>query len=135
MQTIALREQDTNWRYLQASDHCDIDASILLHVRIPFEGKPEAVSLFDYWSNIAQGLEEEHLGRQFLGAVIERVRKFLALWLTGYSQEPNREPAIPDDCFEFDLSKIVYDVEKWIIYNCMLIWVCQQALRKEVLRR
>ena len=104
-------------------------------MRIPLEGTPEAVSLFDYWSNIAQGVDGDHLGRQFLGAVIERVRTFLALLLTGYVQEPNREPAIPDECFDVDLSKIVYDVEKWIFHNCMLIWVCQQALLTEVLRR
>ena len=73
MQTIALWEQDTIWRLLQARDHCDIDVSILLHMRIQLEGKPEAVSLFDYWSNLAQGLDEDHLGRQFLGGVIGRV--------------------------------------------------------------
>ena len=136
MQMIALWEQDTNWRVLQASAHCDIDASMCIHAYLQLESKPEAVNLFDYWSNIAQGALERHPGPWFLGAVVETVRTFLAQWVTASAQEANWEPAIPDECFEFDLSKNVCDVEIGYagISDPTLIWVCQLALQKKVSR-
>ena len=96
MQMITLWEQDTNWRVLQASAHCDIDESMWFYFGSSLEDKPEAVSLFDYWSNIPQGLLEGHSGPCFLRAVIETVRTFLAQWVTAAAQEAIWEPAMPD---------------------------------------
>ena len=81
MQLIALWEQDTNWRVLQASAHYDIESSICLPLDDPLERRSEGISLFDYWSNIAQGVQERYITKEFLGAVVETVRTFLAQWV------------------------------------------------------
>ena len=78
MQMIALCEQDTNWRVLQASAHCDIESSIWLYFGNTLESKPEVVSLLYYWANIAQDVQELLITREFLDAVVETVRTFLA---------------------------------------------------------
>ena len=119
---------------MQASDHCDIESPEYLYFSNSLEGKPEAVSLFDYWSNIAQGVQQYYLGPSFLVAAIETVRSFLAQCVTDAAQEAIGEPAMPDECFEFDLPKDVCDIDRCDIYYHMLIWVCQQALQKEFSR-
>ena len=135
MKMIALWEQDTNWGVFQAFAHCDIDTLMDSNFdKLRRADKPEEVSLFDYWSNIAQGVHVFHSSRRSMRAVMQTVRTFLAQWLTTAGQEPNWQPVMPGEHFEFDLCKNVIDVERCDIRDCKLIWTCQQALQKEVSR-
>ena len=138
MQVIALWEQATNWRVLQASAHHDIGESMDILFCHSIESKPDAVSLYDFYANISR---DEYSGRitpTFLGVVLETVRTFLAEWIATKVQETNWEtnwePTVPEECMEFDLSENVCDIQQGSINRCTLIWICQQALQREVSR-
>lgn len=134
MQLIPLWEQDTNWRVLQATAHLDIESSMKICLISSFEDKLEAESVFDYYKNIARDKWFESNGSAFLGVVIETVRTFLAKWLATGVEEPNWEPLIPNECFGFELSKNLCNVQDCNIEEHTLIWICQQELQREVSR-
>ena len=138
MQMVALWDQATNWRVLQASSHQDIDNSKWNASSFKFENKnkqrvlcyaPHPVNIFDYCAEwTVEQIEKKLLRRQgSLGVVIETVRTFLAEWITANTLEPNWEPDIPLDCVEFNTGKIEDDDDQ-------LTWICQREVQKEVAR-
>ena len=139
MQLVALWEQETNWRVLQASAHADVRNSLwkVQTVLIPLhqiDSKP--CSVFDYFSNIARSSFDEYSSPGCAGAVMESVRSFLAEWQMKTKQEAEWEPVVPAEFFEFDTPCNIlndngdghFDLDKRII------WVCLEALQREVTR-
>ncbi len=142
MQLVALWEEATNWRVLQASAHHDIEESLcsrgfeglMLHrttTRL-YQVQPRPECIFDYCAKFAQHFDDEVLeGPGSLGVVMETVRTFLAEWLVaGPRDEPDWKPVIPKECFELGMSDNVSN-ERYSLLNG-LIWACQHALQKEV---
>ena len=147
MQMVALWDQATNWRVLQASAYQDIQHSIdnsrcLKSNPILIECKNETVkqvgnnarssiNIFDYCTKWTR----EHIDSGFgvskgsLGVVMETVRTFLAEWITRNHQEPNWRPEIPTASVEFDTKETTEDKESWY-----LIWICQRELQRKVAR-
>lgn len=134
MQMIALWEQSTNWRVLQASAHREIEDSLSIGDFVQNQlilRKRPTVNVFDYFMDTAQEMFEKREETGVLGVAIETVRSFLAEWLVSGVREPNWEPIIPEESFEFGIIDIgLHDGN--IRSKHRLIWICQQALQKEV---
>ena len=155
MQLVALWEQETNQRVLQASAHADIQSSLQ---KIPFELTPlhktdiKPHNVFDYCSSIARNAYRKCDYPGCVGTVIESVRSFLAEWRTRTAQEIDWEPAVPVECFEFnapsnfsckrpnreEYDKNHYEDLEYCVFDPELkkrtVWVSQQALQREVTR-
>ncbi len=139
MQMVALWDEATNWRVLQASAHHDIFFSLIGHkVPIPmhdgpiFEMESDPSSVFEYCAS--RVLDDKEKGYKYpglLGVVLESVRTFLAEWVATTPREPNWKPKLPSKPFAFFVSE-----------NCLrsfrndhsLIWACQHALQRELAR-
>ncbi len=102
MQAVALWDEASNWRVLQASAHQDIWMSLgstLENERILDNG-PHKVDIFDF---CAEWSMENDIDKCILGVVMETVRTFLTQWIVASGQEPVWEPEISKVCFEFGL--------------------------------
>ncbi len=141
MQAVALWDEATNWRVLQASAHQDIWNSLeafhdcgLLGEEENMDNTPHRVNLFDHsaeWSKGRVGCKGS------LGVVIETVRTFLAEWIAESGREPCWEPEVPKDCFEFNLGETSIRFDPWektVIKfpQHRLIWICQRELQGKV---
>ena len=136
MQLVALWEQETNWRVLQASAHADAHWSLSEIDLTPLhqlDKKP--CNTFDYYSNIAQN---EFVGATHpgcTGVVLESVRSLLGEWQMKTAQEVEWEPAVPLECFEFPIPRnILQGCSDMFGLRERMIWVCQEALQREVVR-
>ncbi len=128
MQMVALWDQATNWRVLQASAHEDIRNSFFIPV---FRVDACTDHLFDYWSGIARNADYRRLKpSSSVGLVIETVRTFLAEWLVAAPRKPDWNPVLPEETFEFVVSENALNT--FYEYQYGLIWVCQHALQKEL---
>ncbi len=135
MQLVALWDDATNWRVLQASAHHDVEIStfhgFLMSLRknnqkvLPNASR--TVNIFDYCTKWT--IEELSKGtiqwRSLLGVVLETVRTFLAEWITATGREPSWEPELPTACFIFGTKEIPK-------HKNYLIWMCQRELQREV---
>ena len=157
-QLVALWEQETNWRVLQASAHADIRNS-LRHMTTRLtplhktDRKPHTV--FDYcYSNIARNVAKKWTYRGSAGTVIESVRSFLAEWRMRTTQEADWEPVVPLEYFKFSTPSNILDgfddiyvidddddryctpedTDYYFKLEKRILWVCQQALQREVAR-
>ena len=136
MQAVALWDEATNWRVLQASAHRDILLSItsgLRNQRI-LHNHPHEVDIFDF---CAEWNMESNTNKCILGVVMETVRTFLAQWIVASGQEPVWEPAVPRDCFEFGLveTSIVFETQSeyhGFEMKRRLIWVCIRELQRRI---
>ncbi len=146
MQAVALWNEATNWCVLQASAHQDIYNSLLYGNPEQMEDDQEPLhdavldaNLFDHCADRGKQLDA---GQGPLGVVIETVRTFLAEWIAGSDGEPNWEPEVPKDCFEFDrigaFSKKPEGNDDHLIrmwkqeLQGNLIWVCLRKLQRKV---
>ena len=140
MEMVALWEQGTNWRVLQASAHRDIEDSLLngeyeTDWQVPiFQVEPEPIDMFEYCREHTIEFIEDLWNP--LGVVLETVRTCLAKWVTVSAREPDWEPEIPLHRFRFisnwkrgEEEDDVGDDEKE-----SLIWRCQCALQREIFR-
>ena len=137
MQLVALWEQETNWRVLQASAHADVQSFLFygetgltpLH---QLDAKP--CNVFDYYSNIARNKFAGESYPGCTGVVIESVRSLLGEWQMRSTQEVEWEPAVSLECFDFNTTlNILNDFLESDLQEQM-IWLCQEALQKEVVR-
>ncbi len=144
MQAVALWDEATNWRVLQASAHRDIKNSlsqrpiIMRNEEKVLRNTPHRVNIFHH---CAEWSKKHNYNKRSLGVVIETVRTFLAEWITESRAVPMWEPEFPRDCFEFDLGE-----SSWKRYGCyrpnvtdmypqrQLIWICQRELQRKVAR-
>ncbi len=136
MHAVALWDEATNWRVLQASAHEDI--WILLWLldddERMLDDAPHEIDIFDYCAEWSM----EHSGwRGSLGVVMETVRTFLAEWIFTSGQEPVWEPEVPKNCFEICLveTSIVFDPRVRGLSNSKihrLIWAYQRELQRKV---
>ena len=138
MQLVALWEQETNWRVLQASAHADVSKCLLdietdltpLH---QLDTKPSNV--FDYCSNIARNEFTEETDPGCTGVVLESVRSLLGEWQMKTTQEVEWEPAVSLECFDFHTPlNILNGCSDIFGLRERMIWVCQEALQREVVR-
>ena len=155
MQLVALWEQETNWRVLQATAHADIRSSLENKIceKTPLhETEPKPHNVFDYCSNIARNASRKWDYPGCAGTIIESVRSFLAEWRTRTAEEIDWEPVVPVECFEFnapsnfsckrpnreEYDKNYYEFLEHCYFDPELkkrtVWVCQQALQREVTR-
>ncbi len=136
MQMVALWDEATNWRVLQASAHHDNDISSRYAVLLEFESEndqrilqnaPDLVNIFDYCANwTAEQIEQGFVRwKGSLGVVMETVRTFLAEWITANPREPNWEPEIPTECIEFNAGETPVGCDN-------LTWICQRELQRKV---
>ena len=87
---VALWEQETNWRLLQASVHADVlnflwKTAISSTPQYQIDTKPRSV--VDYYSNIASNLFEGAAYLGYRGVVLESVRSFIGEWQMRTTQE------------------------------------------------
>ena len=144
MQLVSLWEQETNWRVLQASAHADTYNSLRetstsftpLH---QLDTKPNDV--FDHCSNIARNVFKEDKQPGCAGTVLESVRSFLAEWRMKTMQEVDWEPVFPVEYLEFSMPRNILDGcgdenenDENPELQRRMIWICQQALQREVSR-
>ena len=144
MQLVSLWEQENNWRVLQASAHVDIYNSLWctktrftpLH---QVDTKPN--NLFDHYSNIARNVLKEDKLLGCAGTVLESVRSFLAKWEMETMQEIDWEPVVPMEYLEFSTPRNIVDGcgdenedDENPGLQRRMIWICQQALQREVSR-
>ncbi len=136
MQMVALWDEATNWRVLQASAHQDIFNSSVNAFSLKYFNKNQKrilrnvqhpVNIFNYCTNwVIEQIGKEHLGwKGSLGVVMETVRSFLAEWITECGLEPNWEPEIPATRVEFNTRETTID-DKY------LTWICQRELQRKV---
>ncbi len=136
MQAVALWEEATNWRVLQASAHQDIEHSLDCGRCIRIErdenilhNASREVDIFEYCA----GWSKRHVPEKgSLGLVIETVRTFLAEWFAESEGEPNWEPEVPNNCFEFGPIESISDYPIREEVEQHLVWVCQRELQKKV---
>ncbi len=134
MQMVALWEEASNWRVLQASAHHDIYYSLSCRgLRTPvFEREPRPASVFDLCAELASNEQFEiHQSNYFLGVVTESVRTFLAEWVTADSRTPDWKAKFSTDWFHFEVCD---EVCHTLINRDSLLWVCQNTLQREVAR-
>ena len=135
MQMVAVWDEATNWRVLQASAHVDLWSSLS---RDESEGRildkaPQEVGIFDY---CAEWAVENIQWKDVLGIVIETIRTFLAQWIIESGREPIWDLEVPKDCHEFDLCETdsIFQPdpgdEEDIALKTRLIWVCQRELQR-----
>ena len=134
MQAVALWDEATNWRVLQASAHQDICDSLQAGLCFLVENEekvlhhvPDRVDIFEYCT---EWTKQRNLRKDSLGLVIETVRTFLAEWIARSRGEAVWEPEIPKDCFEFGLgqTRTEFELEEdntLTLLQRRLIWVCQ----------
>ena len=134
MQMLALWEEETNWRILQASAHQDIWCS-LNGTQFPWIRKEKGVmhsvtqQIFDSCTEWAQ---KRFSGKYVqLGVVMETVRTFLAEWIVANAGEPDWEPEVPTDSFEFGC-EIISVRDHFKLPQRHLIWVCQRELQRKI---
>ncbi len=140
MQAVALWEKAANWRVLQASAHADRWMSLRRPQTRSNENEERIldiarreVNTFDY---CAEWTTQRIVGRGMLGVLIETARTFLAEWIVASAREPNWEPEVPKNWFEFGLGEIRvclnYEEMGFTPLEDRLIWVCQRELQKLV---
>ncbi len=134
MQAVALWEEATNRRVLQASAHQDLRRSL----QIPESSKMEkerilnnvsrGVDIFDFCAEWAmEHIEEKGL----LGVVLETARTFLGEWIVAGNRDPVWEPELPTNCFDLGIGETNV-FSKTEIRQDRLIWVCQRELQRDV---
>ena len=136
MQMVALWDEGTNRRVLQASAYQDIFNSLIdpTFFKLQYNNEQrvlrdalEPVNIFDYcgkWT-IAQISNDRPRWKGSLGVVMETVRTFLAEWLKVNTHEPNWEPEIPTASVEFNTRETIKDRGR-------LTWICQRELQRKV---
>ena len=138
MQMVALWEQDTNWRVLQASAHADVWSCLCitetgltpLH---QFDTKP--CNTFDYCMKISRNEFAGERRPGCAGVVLESVRSFLGEWQMRTTQEIEWEPVVPLECFDFNTPLNILDGNaNDDQFHERMIWICQEALQREVVR-
>ncbi len=137
MQAIALWDEATNWRVLQASAHQDIWISLEASKYLEIENEekvlndaPCGVDIFDF---CAEWTTEHVPEKGSLGVVIETVRTFLAEWIAQSGRNPVWEPDVPKESFEFGLHDT--SISLFSLHPSLrrrLIWVCQRELQRKV---
>ncbi len=136
MQAVALWDEATNWRVLQASAHQDVRTSlegsaIERSMEVSFrDTRPLEVNIFDYCTEWTV----EHISSKgLLGVVVETVRTFLAEWLVESGREAEWEPEVPTETITFELRESNVPSEG-DLYDGRprLIWVCQRELQRKV---
>ncbi len=139
MQMVSLWDEDTNWRVLQISAHQDLIFSLditwiamLESIKPPFEMEPRPRSIFDFSLNCTQNVAKQaKVSTDFLGVFMETVRSFLAEWVAFSPLEPQWQPMIPTDVFEFQVNEnrlaFLHDEKS-------LIWTCLNALQRDLAR-
>ncbi len=92
MQAVALWDEATNWRVLQASAHQDIWNSFKCFENSRWgtnekdlNRAPHGVNIFDHCAELSK---QSSLDKGLLGVVIEPVRTFLAEWVSESEREP-----------------------------------------------
>ncbi len=144
MQAVALWDDATNWRVLQASAHEDIENSLQCWERLQIENEEKVlhnvsceVNIFDYCS---EWTKQTIKSKGSVGVLIETVRSFLAEWTVERTREPVWEPEVPEDYFEFDLGETSIGTVLFygpyetgiMVPQHRLIWMCQRELQKKV---
>ncbi len=141
MQMVALWDQATNWRVLQASAHRDIELSSYRIIDFEFDNKDKQrvlsevshpADIFDFFAKCTFEQLEEEFNSAFekgtLGVVLETVRSFLVEWISGSTWEPNWEPEVPAAT-----ANIEFHTEKGLqAHESDLNWICQRELQREV---
>ncbi len=143
MQAVALWDEATNWRVLQASAHQDILLSrvswetveAVNQERMPDNARHEK-DIFNYCAEWSMGNTE---WKGSLGVVMETVRTFLAEWIVGSGQVPVWEQEVPASCFDFKLIETSVrfnsDIDDpTIVPQLRPIWICQRELQTKVAR-
>ncbi len=145
MQAVALWEEATNWRVLQASAHQDIKNSRghFEDREIEYEEKVlgnvrHGSNIFNYcveWSK--QRIRWTGRRKGSRGVVIETVRTFLAEWIVTSGRESDWKPEIPKNGFEFDLGEIKVELgspdgKRIERTHGQLIWICQRELQRRL---
>ncbi len=132
MQAVALWEDETNWRALQASAHQDIWSSLMCAEYLEIENKGKALhnaqhggNILEYWTRWSKQRIPWNCS---LGVVIETVRTFLAEWIAENAMDLVWEQEVPNECFEFDLdgaSIVLETVENDTLHLTprRLIWI------------
>ncbi len=135
MQMVALWEEATNWRVLQASAHQDIFISDNwgdeLQERV-LENALYDYHIFDYCAEWAADLLDEGLlqMRCSAGLVMETVRSFLAEWITASVEDSNWEPDMPKESVEFETAETIGSKD---FRN--MTWICQRELQRKVAKK
>ncbi len=135
MQMVALWEEVSNWRVLQASAHQDIFYSLSCpSFGIPIFERPRPASLFDFCAELASN---EQVGicqsNYFLGVLTESVRTSLAEWVAAGMGDRNWDPKVSTARFNFTVT-VPEKVCDTLKNRYSLFWVCQNALQREVAR-
>ncbi len=132
MQMVALWDKATNWRVVQASAHRDINSSLSsywsLHKLLAgplFEIEPMPTDVFDYFSDLVRSGRSAHVN--FLGLAIETVRTAITEWLISGPQDPDFEPVLSTESFEFSISDNFLQI---LERSGSLVWACQHALEQ-----
>ncbi len=141
MQALALWEEGTNWRVLQASAHQDIWNTLACFKSIRIKSDENVlrnlahkVNIFDYCARWSRTHINSKGSR---GVILETVRTFLAKWIAGSGREPVWEADFPNDIFEYSLgenSELFEEKnEGYLMYpQRRLIWVFQRELQRKV---
>ncbi len=136
MQAVALWDEATNWRVLQASAQQDIMNSLYDEVDLQLDNEEEllynAPREVDIFEHCTEWSEKHALEKGSLGIVIETVRTFLAEWLAESEGEPNWEPEVPKNSFEFGPIQSIYDIPFREEVEQPLVWVCQRELQNKI---
>ncbi len=151
LQMVALWDEFTNWRVLQASVHRDIHASVFagdaLAGRIRdvesekslYEMDLPPRRIFSYCREMGRRYaRSEHSYSQLVsfGVVMETVRSFLAEWLVSNAQAPQWDPIIPGTIIELSVSEYssrqLRDPDAW--GRNRLIWECLRGLHSSIVQ-
>ena len=91
--------------------------------------------MFDYYSSIAENEFAGEIHPGCTGVVLESVRSFLGDWQMMTTQEVEWDPAVPLECFDFNTPlNILNGCKNDVELRERMIWVCQEALQREVVR-
>ena len=137
MQLVALWEQETNWRVLQASAHADVWYCLrrkVTKLRPLYQLDTKPCNAFDYYSNIARNEFTGWTHPGCTGVVLESVRILLEEWQMRTTQEVEWEPAVSLECFDFSTSLNIHNGCHSNELHERMLWVCQEALQRKVVQ-